>query len=138
MPWNGKKRIRRSDDGKQEQNAGRDRGSSKKRTSENRSKLTRISTKFSRRSKRQCPKDGKSRSRAPRISSANAESRLRSTHGRQQGRRGYGDVKSKRRKENDKKCFRLEGRSPEVEKGIAKVEKKRESTGETRRAEPQD
>ena len=34
--------------------------------------------------------------------------------------------------------FGLEDRSPEVEEGITKAEEERESTGETRRAEPQD
>ena len=41
-------------------------------------------------------------------------------------------------KRTTERGFRLEGRSPVVEKGIAKVEEERESTGKTRRGEPQD
>jgi hypothetical protein len=77
------------------------------------------------------------RSRAPRISSANAESKLRSTL-RTEGDKGGKDM-GKRDCEGGEETaeggFELEGRSPEVEEGIAEVEEERESTGETRRAE---
>jgi hypothetical protein len=63
-------------------------------------RLTRILINCLSRRKRQRPKDGKGRSRAPRTGSANAESRLRSTHGRRQGRQRHGEARLRRRKRN--------------------------------------